>query len=176
MRRLIANEIVTAWNGRNGHIKEVFVRKADGGNAPRLRPLRVRITAFTSISTVGTSPGPCGGWVRTTIKGGHRIPGGGFVLEPVHHVFCTELAEPEVFPARQEGAYRCCQHCDPRCSVASRRGTPVTQPGGVSWRTLAVASLGHGGPVRQDRSSRMHRAPADRRFFKQSLHEDCRHL
>ena len=32
-RRLLANEVVTACYGRKGHIKAIFMRKADGGNA-----------------------------------------------------------------------------------------------------------------------------------------------
>ena len=44
-RRLIANEVVTACYGRKGHIKAIFMRKADGGNA-----VQAEITPGTKYS------------------------------------------------------------------------------------------------------------------------------
>ena len=44
-RRLLANEVVTACYGRKGHIKAIFLRKADGSNA-----VQAEITGGTQYS------------------------------------------------------------------------------------------------------------------------------
>jgi len=44
-RRLLANEVVTACYGRKGHIKAIFLRKADGSNV-----VQAEITGGTHYS------------------------------------------------------------------------------------------------------------------------------
>ena len=44
-RRLLANEVVTASYGRKGHLKAIFLRKTDGGNA-----VQAEITPGTKYS------------------------------------------------------------------------------------------------------------------------------